>query len=301
MYSPSFETQHDMLANVPIGIAITDDEGLVLWYNKTLASWTGADTDTRQYLGQPEATLLHCDNPDDRPTSPTNPGPYRLASGRLLMRCPVTLTDACQAISYLDVSEEEELRKERNYLVHQLEAHNTVEPLSGLLNQQAITHSLEPLVTRSRRYQNPLSVITMEVTNLAQLKQDWGQVPADKLVVVISHLLRDQLRWADLIGRIDSGQFVLVLPETHQKAAITLSKKIGGMLHDLQIQVNENSTQRAEACFGVSTWGKGDDAKLLLARSAEAVAIAASSGSAYSVKAVDLPASNSAIMFGYGS
>ncbi len=279
MYNPSPETQQHILTNAPVGIAITDDEGLVLWCNETLAAWT--DADAGQYLGQPEAALLNCDEPACHPASP---GPYRLTSGRLVMRCPMTLIDGRQAISYLDVSEEEGLRKERNYLAQQLEAHNTVEPISGLLNQQAITSSLEPLVTRSRRYQNPLSVITMDVTNLGKIKQDCGQVSADKLVVAISHLLRDQLRWADLIGRIDSGQFVLVLPETHQQAAIALSKKIGGMLHDLQVQVDENHTQRAEACFGVSAWNKGNDAKLMLARSVEAAAVAGS-GAAYSVKA----------------
>jgi len=280
MYTPSPETQRRILTDAPIGIAIIDDEGLLLWCNETLANWAGNGSG-RELLGRPEAALLNCEDPS---CAPTGPGPYPIAPGRLVMRCPQNLIDGRQAVCYLDVTEEEGLRKERNYLAQQLETHNTVEPISGLLNQHAIIGSLEPLVTRSRRYQNPLSVVTMEVTNLDRIKQDFGQVSADKMVVAVSQLLRDQLRWADLVGRIDSGQFVLVLPETDRDAAVALSRKIGSILHDLQVQVDDSETRRAEACFGVSSWSRGDDARLLLNRSVEA-ATAARDGETYNIEA----------------
>lgn len=280
MDTPSAETRHRILSQAPIGITIIDDAGLILWCNETLSGWTQARA--RSCVGHTEAALLQRDNLSG--VLPHN-GPHKLDGDRWVLRFPLPPRDGQQAICYIDVTEEESLRNERTQLAQQLEQHNTVEPLSGLLNARAIVLGLEPLVSRSRRYQNPLSVVTMVVTNLNEISADEGQVATDKMVVAISHLLRDQMRWADLVGRLDSGQFVFILPETDQQAAVALANKIAQQLRELYVQVDDLHCHRPEACFGVTAWGKHDDSGLLLGRSVDA-ALTASQQGAYSVETV---------------
>ena len=274
MHSPTPDTSLQILNHAPMGILIVDSDGVIVWCNSLLASWFAKQpTDA---VGRTEAELLR--------TEPPQNGPHKLASGRWLLRKVLPQQDGEQAICYLDVSEEEALRRERTHLAQQLEQHNTVEPLSGLLNDRAIQNGLEPLVSRSRRYENPLSAVTMEVTNLDTLIDSNGQVAVDRSIVTVSQLLRDQLRWADLVGRLESGQFVFVLPETDQEAAIALANKIAGQLNELRINLDDGSYFQPQACFGVSSWHKGDDSRLLLQRSAEALQAAIDDG-AFSVKA----------------
>lgn len=284
MVKPDPDTSLHMLANAPMGIVISDEDGFILWCNDTLASWSGKAQG--ECVGRTEKGLLNCGGST---ATPQTNGPFPLGDAingrqRWVMRQSVTNNDGQLTIYYLDVTEEEHLRNERSQLARQLEQHNTVEPLSGLLNQRGIDLGLDPLVSRSRRYENPLSVVTMTVNNIPDIKDSIGQVAADKMILVVSQLIRDQLRWADLVGRRESGEFIFVLPETDQNAAIALANKLADHLNGLEITVDGPHSRKPEACFGVASWNKGDDGRQLLARSAEA-AFSASQQGAFSVAA----------------
>lgn len=288
MDEPNLDISQHILTNAPMAIVITDDAGLVLWCNKTLTTWINCPT--RNCVGRTELALLGKNNPDEqRDHMPVNNGPFTLghtSSGcdRRVVRYPLPPIDGQYTVFYIDISEEEALRNDRNQLAQQLAQHNTVDPVSGLLNAQAIDKGLEPLISRSRRYQNPLSVVTMDITNLDEVTQTIGQVAADKIVVAVSQLLRDQMRWADMVGRLNTGQFVFILPETDKEAAIALAKKIAGQLNDFTVKTDEQTNTQAMACFGVAAWNKGDDARLLMSRSNDAVQTARQSG-AFTVEA----------------
>lgn len=284
MVKPDPETSLNILASAPMGIAITDEDGLILWCNNTLANWTGISQ--ADCTGRTEKGLLNCESPTSvlQNNGPFPLGDVSMGKQRWIMRCPVNSNNDQLIIYYLDVTEEEYLRRERTQLAKQLDQHNTVEPMSGLLNKRGIHLGLDPLVSRSRRYQNPLSVVTMIVNNLDGIQQSIGQVAADKMILMVSQLVRDQLRWADLVGRMETGEFIFVLPETDQQAAIALANKLADQLNGLEVTVDGPHARKPEACFGVASWGKGDDGKQLLARSTDA-AISATQQGAFSVAA----------------
>jgi len=282
MDTPSPENSLQILAHAPMGIIITDDAGLVLWCNDTMAQWTGINK--ADCVGRTESGLLQSDN---LAYIPGSNGPYKIGSSdneRHVMRCTQSLADDQKTIYYLDVTDEEKLRNERNQLAKLLDQHNTVDPVSGLLNHRGIVKGLDPLVSRSRRYENPLSVVTMTVNNLGDVEKTYGHTAVDKITLVISQLLRDQLRWADLVGRDDSGDFVFVLPETDKEAAVSLANKIADQLNQLDIPVDGEHTSKPQACFGVVSWTRGDDSAQLLKRASNAASTASQQG-AFSVEA----------------
>lgn len=282
METPSPDTRLQMLESAPMGIVITDGAGLILWCNETMAKWAGDSS--ANCVGRTESGVL---NFGTSASVPSNSGPYKLGDGekeRWVMRCAQPDAGDQQTIYYMDVTEEEHLRQERTQLAKLLDQHNTVDPISGLLNHRGIVKGLEPLVSRSRRYENPLSVVTMTVTNLPDIEKSYGHTAVDKMVIVISQLLRDQLRWADLVGRDDTGDFVFVLPETDQNAAILLANKIADQLNGMNVSVDESNSSKPQACFGVVSWTRGDDSTQLLNRSNNAAATASQQG-AFSVEA----------------
>ncbi|HKK14451.1 MAG TPA: hypothetical protein VKA14_07290, partial [Gammaproteobacteria bacterium] len=84
-----------------------------------------------------------------------------------------------------------------------------------------------------------------------------------------ARLLRDQLRWADLVAVTQAGDFVAALPETDAGDAAALAAKLAARVQELAV---EGAPIRVR--YGVSSWRRGDHAPTLLARAAQAARVA---------------------------
>ncbi|MGD8311726.1 MAG: diguanylate cyclase [Gammaproteobacteria bacterium] len=161
---------------------------------------------------------------------------------------------------FLDVTDRIRLRNERDALMDELKKQALRdELLTSLLSRHGVLISLEPLVARSRRYNTPLSIITMNIAT----GQDRNQA-----LTRIAHLLNDQTRWADLVGCSSRHDFILVLQETSRDSALRLVEKLDSHL----ARMNETSDQPIVACYGVTDCQKNDNAESMLKRAEAALA-----------------------------
>ena len=179
----------------------------------------------------------------------------------------------------INISDRIQSQLESRKLQEKLDQLTTIEPISGLLNNRAMLQSLEPLVSRSRRYDNPLSLIAINLLNLALLVDRHGQDIADEAVIALSHLLKDQLRWADIISRYDTSIILIILPETSHDDALFLANKIMAQVDELDIPDKNGTRMELDACYGISSWQKGDDSSLLIARVQKFLEVASKNGS----------------------
>ena len=159
---------------------------------------------------------------------------------------------------FLDVTDKKTLFTEKTLLEDELSRLNTRDELTGLPNKIALLQGLEPLVSRSRRYNNPLSIVHLEL----DLTNDGDQ---NNTITKLSHMLRDQMRWADMIGRLDENKFLLILPETPEDAASILVDKLSAKIEEM----NQNQDANLRVFFGIANWTAGDDSRLMLKRAAE--------------------------------
>jgi GGDEF domain-containing protein len=100
-----------------------------------------------------------------------------------------------------------------------------------------------------------------------------------RLLVPLSFLLKDQTRWADLVGCNKNHDFILVLQETTQDSALQLVEKLGAHLSDL----GEEQQSPVTARYGVTHCQKNDDAESLLDRVEGALAQARSNDSGMTI------------------
>jgi diguanylate cyclase (GGDEF)-like protein len=149
---------------------------------------------------------------------------------------------------FIDVSRQHALREE-------LHENTLTDSVTGLLNQRGVMLALEPQVARSRRYNSPISVITLDVHSASD---------DDALRKQVARQLKDQLRWADLIGCDDKQAFVLVLPETGEEAALQLAEKLSARL--VEFARSEYPEQALSTVYGVTGWRRTDNATTLLKR-----------------------------------
>jgi len=118
---------------------------------------------------------------------------------------------------------------------------------SGLLPRAAIKGRFEAEVSRSRRYANPLSCLT--VTSRS------GESAA-----ALAGLLKEQLRWVDVLGQWDEKTLLVVLPETTAAAAAALRDKL------LEAFAQARIPARDALAIGCAAWQRGDNVDRMVAR-----------------------------------
>ncbi len=119
---------------------------------------------------------------------------------------------------------------------------------AGVLTREGALMRLEAEISRSRRYENPLSCLAARLP----AGTDAGAYAG------LERMLREQLRWVDVLARWSDTELLVVLPETHGRAASALSRKLA--------QQADNRFPALSVAWGKSTWRRGDDARLFVTR-----------------------------------
>ena len=255
-----------LLHDLPLGVALEDDAGVIVWANHRLLALLGREASG--VLGHALSEL-----PLQRGEHDTDEGQLFQVAGApeegpqwLICQEGPGLGPGIHAVYVVDATELEQARIKVDRLTQALRGQISTDNATGLLNRRAVLSQLEAQVSRSRRYHNLLSVLVMELIcttgeAASQQRVDLTQ----SMVLAVSRMLRDQTRWPDIIGRWDEMRFLLVLPETSAASAAVLRDKILDQLEQLPA-VNGQEGTRCEARCGIAEWKKGDLAMTLLER-----------------------------------
>ena len=245
-----------LLEDLPFGLLMLDQDGRVGWLNSAMqemlalpasdvAGKTAAELpDAVHHLISGDSSLLQFGD-----------------GGRWLNRTLRRGEDGERLLIVQDVTAQEELAEDNARLRQQVDDLKLTDDLTGLPNKRAISQSLDLHISRSRRYQNPLSTALIHVD-----LQQWNGVQplsSEPAVLAVSRFLRDRLRWVDQIARWDENVFLLVLPETTETDAQQLLEKIASEQQGM-VMPESCGNLRPQLTFGLACWKKGDDMRTLL-------------------------------------
>lgn len=257
-----------LLENSPSFIIITDENQSIYWLNQSFCDFLGLERDNLIGLTATEVSepcLKQVLSASDR---------IQLFAG--VLNKWLELQDVMEikgrksedekeqqltVCYYSDASKKIQVEKQLMQLESTLTHKMSHDPVTGMLNHHSMIQTFNSEVSRSRRYNNPLSLILMNVDYnpgaepIAHEKQE-------QIRLMISQLLKDQMRWADIVGHIKDFDFVLLLPETKYEAAETLVKKLHNSLKNAALD-------SISIAYGISQWQKGDDVQLFLSRAAD--------------------------------
>lgn len=246
-----------LLDTLPLGVIVTDGKK-VLWLNASAEQLTGLNA--AGVTDQPLARL-----PEWLATALVEGGEHARLSGEAGCQVLISVktfsdTPPLQACFLSEASQTRQLQQQVAALEQRIAALDTRDHASGLLNRRGLRQVLEAQVSRSRRYANPLSVISLRI-------EDYGVNAARKadVMAAMGYLFNDRLRWADSVGHYDEDEFILVLPETEAAAAASLAVKLTDQLRALLLPHDELPVTLT-ITRGVATWQDGDDPTRLLQR-----------------------------------
>jgi diguanylate cyclase (GGDEF)-like protein len=170
-----------------------------------------------------------------------------------------------------DVTQLQGLIEDRESLKSKVAELNPVDQVTGLPNRRALFQALEQQCSRSRRYGNALSIMLLRMDNLAEFTRIFGGDNTNQLLLQLSQALNDQTRWADMIGRLDNNEFLLILPETEETVTKGLKEKLNTSLAAIDLPGAEGTDFCLSVNFGMAQWRKGDDSDMLMQRARQSL------------------------------
>lgn len=263
----SIEMAEHILNTCPVGTILFNDSGQLVWANQTMARLLGTTPDVLHQMTSGDIQGRFVPAGDDTFRLDENSERFFRINSEEISR----QEKRYQVWYVADVSEIEAIRQANQGLKKRVNEFAMLDPDTGLLTFPALLQNLDLLVTRSRRYGNPLSLLKIDVQCA-----DPG-LPREALLTAVGHMLKDQMRWADLISRGDDGRFLVIMPETPVDAVDSLLAKIRQNLESLQINLANDKTCKVVANFGLTAWNKGDDGRIILERLDRALAEAQAS------------------------
>ena len=124
---------------------------------------------------------------------------------------------------------------ERRSLKEQLFAATHTDPLTGLTNRGAFVSMLEFMIERDM--DGGLALFSIDFFRSINIK--YGQHTGDKVLCVFADLLREMLRSDDIISRIGSDRFAVLLPRTSPEQAEAICQRVVTTLAELRPKVGD--------------------------------------------------------------
>lgn len=122
----------------------------------------------------------------------------------------------------------------------ELERQALTDPLTGLGNSRRFHDALRGELKRTDRTGRSFAIIFVDVDDFKELNDRYGHLGADRVLVAVAEVIRDELRESDLVCRWGGDEFIVILPETDRKEAAVVAEKLRG------------AVAKAEACLGVT-------------------------------------------------
>lgn len=268
------EILENALEQSSLGVLLMSADAKVSWINQALATFLGIEKDdlinqSRDSIERPDLKMLF-----ERQEAIYIPSLARREERWLL--CNFVEDGKGGMIHYFhDVSAEHKLENEVERLTTMLDEHSTGDSITGLLNRRGMVQRLEPQLARCRRYGTPLSIIKIGVHTGVKGNGSWNDMQ-EPVMQQVAQLLRDYVRWADMVARDEDGEFIMVLPETPLDGAKELATRVHKVLTDLDIA--DKSDGQIIANMGATQWQKSDDIQTLISRASELVQNARNQG-----------------------
>jgi diguanylate cyclase (GGDEF)-like protein len=112
----------------------------------------------------------------------------------------------------------------RSDLEHRSEA--VVDPLTGMLNRNALMTRVVELAQQSAITREPVSLIVGDLDRFKQINDGHGHAAGDAALKDVAHVIRKQLRAYDLVYRLGGEEFLVVLPGAQPEHAAAVAGEL---------------------------------------------------------------------------
>jgi len=104
------------------------------------------------------------------------------------------------------------------------------DPLTDGYNRRYLMLRLYEEVTRASRYQQPLSIILLDLDGFKAINDQWGHDAGDDVLKQVVQLLASQSRRDSVVARYGGDEFIALLPSTTKAAALVYAERMRAII-----------------------------------------------------------------------
>lgn len=133
--------------------------------------------------------------------------------------------------------------------------------LTGAYNRRFFYEFAENEIARSKRYQKDMALVMLDIDHFKKVNDNFGHLAGDRTLKMIVDTVTEQLRKVDVLCRFGGEEFVVLLPETPQEAAMIAANRICKAIDDKSLK-SEKGDIHVTVSIGV-TQLQNDDQSLM--------------------------------------
>jgi len=120
-------------------------------------------------------------------------------------------------------------------LADTLEETTRREPLTGLLNQAALSEHLVRAAAHARRRVEPLSLVLLDIRGMHDINTRHGRTEGDAVLRAFAECMRSTLRADDVYGRLEDDEFLVLLPATIGVQAEIVAERLCALAASIEL------------------------------------------------------------------
>lgn len=125
-------------------------------------------------------------------------------------------------------------------------------------NRRALDLQLDYEYRRAKRYQEPFSILVLDIDHFKKLNDLYGHLAGDKTLQELADLMRAEVRDIDMVSRFGGEEFVILLPETNEEQATVVAERIRKRVAE-NIFLQEKEKVKMTVSVGVASYIEGMD------------------------------------------
>lgn len=122
----------------------------------------------------------------------------------------------------------------RKQLESELQRLAETDPLTGIRNMRCILEYGKEDFRKSKRYGRSMSVLMLDVDHFKRINDTYGHQAGDAVLKEVARTCRESMREPDVIGRFGGEEFLVVLPETGIKAALSAAERLRRKIEEIE-------------------------------------------------------------------
>jgi diguanylate cyclase (GGDEF)-like protein len=129
-------------------------------------------------------------------------------------------------------------------------------------NRQHFDKLFKQELHRSKRYENNLAIILLDIDHFKDVNDVYGHAIGDKVLIELASFIKSHLRTEDIFARWGGEEFVILLPQTQLNNATKKAKN----LCNLVAKHSFPDVTKITCSFGVTDLKKGDSTESIFKR-----------------------------------
>jgi diguanylate cyclase (GGDEF)-like protein len=127
-----------------------------------------------------------------------------------------------------------------------------IDELTKLPNRRAFFMRGAEEISRSKRYQSPLTMLMLDIDRFKNINDTYGHTIGDTALQCFAKVLREQVREVDIPARLGGEEFGILLPNTNLEEAKIIGERVRHAIELLRCEKEDNICVTMTASIGAA-------------------------------------------------